>query len=102
VALTLLSLAAAAAWIVSLIRTLQLANTLKGHPALNSAMQDERVRYARLRAFALGFWVALISQALILGAASFGWSLPSVVAARLTLAFGVLAVSLAFVVYERE
>jgi hypothetical protein len=99
--LALLSLVAIAVWVASLVRTLQLTRTLKGDPALSSAMQDERVRYARLRALALGFWVVLLAQAVILGVVGLGIVVPTMLAARLSLALGVVAAAVGFVAYER-
>ena len=102
VPLTVLSLAAVALWVISLVRTVQLTRNLKGDAALSSAMQDERVRHARLRALALGFWVVLAAQALILGVVGLGFVVPTTLAARLSLTLGVVAAAVGFVAYERE
>lgn len=100
--LALAAVAATAVWVFSIVRELQLTRSLKRDPDLTSATQDERVRSVRLRALALGFWAVLLLQALALGAAAFGFSVSAMVSARLTLAFGILTASVAFVAFERE
>jgi hypothetical protein len=84
------------------VRTVQLQRALRRDRALASAVNDERTRAARARAFVLASWAMLSTQALILGAATAGVPITGAAAARLTMVVGVVTALVAFVAYDRE
>ncbi len=98
--LTALSLAAWGSWAALLVVLMRRGRTLKGDAAVLAAVQDERARDVRLRAYRAAFWWTLGAAALLAILAE-GSVLPAFAATRLVVVVGVAAFIVACVVLDR-
>jgi len=99
--LIVLSLAGWVYWVIHLVRMTLVSRAIASDPRLRSALNDERVREARLKAFAAAFWIMLLAQAPLLLAALF-LELPARAGGEITIFAGVVGAGLAFLHYDRE
>jgi hypothetical protein len=101
VPLLVVSLAAASAWTVLLLFIVRDARLAKRDPVLRAALQDERARDVRLRAYRVGFWSAVVGAA-VLGIPAAAHALPAYAAMRLVVVAGITAFLGAYVFFDRE
>jgi hypothetical protein len=98
--LAAVSLAAWGTWAALLVVLMRRGRALKGDAALLAAVQDERARDVRLRAYRAAFWCTLGAAALLAIPAE-GSVLPAFAATRLVVVVGVAAFIVACVVLDR-
>jgi hypothetical protein len=84
------------------IRVLFLQRAIARDHEVRGALNDELVRHHRARSLVAGFWAVMIAQGAFLVAHAFGAEVTAVVAARLTILVGVVAVLSTFAMLERD
>lgn len=99
-----LVIAALLGWVIWSIHLLKMSNfqkLLKRDPALREALNDERIRQLRLRAFFAGYWALLCAIGVFYGLSLF-LPLPGSVVAQILLIVGVCSPMLALLIYDRN
>jgi hypothetical protein len=100
-ALVALSLAAWATWAVLLVLSTRDSLRIKSDPVLRAAVQDERARDVRLRAYRFAFWMTLGTAAL-LGIPASAHLFAARAATTLVVVIGVASFIVSSVVLDRE
>ena len=89
-----------AVWLFHFVLMIGSANAVRGNRSLLEALNDERVRSNRRRAFSFGF-VAVLATQLVMLVASIRTDIPVGLALNLTLAVAIASAIGAFLVYDR-
>ncbi|TXK76720.1 hypothetical protein [Paenibacillus sp. N3.4] len=99
--ITLVSLIGWCVWVFYLIKVIRFGKIMKQHPELNKALNDELFQFVRLKSFAVGFWVLLALQVILLLLSSF-LDLPARAFPEISIFVAVIACLLAFLRIEKE
>ena len=83
-------------WSYYLIRTVSFGRFVRSTPGLESALNDEFVQLARLKAFRAGFVGVMLAQIVPIT-----FTMPGPVAAQLSILVGVATTIAAFLIHER-
>jgi hypothetical protein len=95
------SLTAALLWSILLLVVMRRGRIAQKDPVLLAALQDERARDVRMRAYRTAFW-STVGAAALLGVPAAASSLSASVATTLVLVAGITSFFIAYVVYDRE
>jgi hypothetical protein len=96
-----LTLTAALLWTILLVLMMRRGRMAQKDPVLRAALQDERARDVRMRAYRTAFW-STVGAAALLGVPAAGHSLSASVATTLVLVTGITSFFVAYVVHDRE
>jgi hypothetical protein len=88
-------------WSVNTWQQMRFQKELQQHPAVAQALNDELTVHNRNKAIAAGFVAVMATQAVII-LLSMVWELKAMTAAQLTLMVGVAAMTVAFLLLDRE
>ena len=101
-ALALVSLVGWAFWGFYLFRILRWTRRVRADDSLAAALNDERVKLARIKASALAFHAVMETQAILLIASVISGSIPAAMVAQVSILVGIVAAMGGFLAYERE
>ncbi len=102
VVLVVIALAASAYWTFHLFQMRRWIRQVSADAALASALTDERWQLMRLKAFALALFAVMATQGIVIIATVLFFTIPTVVAAQLTILVGCDAAIGGFLWFERE
>lgn len=101
IVLTVVQLGAMLYWAVQLFRLLRFQKAMRSDPRIEEAINDEYTQAIRQRAFNLGFWVVITTQALFIILITIGIELQPMFAPMTTIVIGVVSVLGAALYFEQ-